>query len=430
MTPEEDYSQELTCIYKNEKYAVRDNGMVLRHPRENGRKRLIDNKWDFGKVNQKTGYNEMASVRVHRIVATAFHGPQPLDKPIVDHKDTNKQNNRPENLRWVTRLENIILNPITVKRIESACNCTIDEFLADIERYIEILSMLPPDISWMRNVSKAEGKACFENLTNWAKSDKSFSGKPIGNWIFRRGQINSEERIQDVFEKIEKRTGIRRQTLSSNKALIGKYYEARKHASKLLRSELNLSDYEIGELLGLSATTVNSYLEASSDMYSGDYKEVSDRHHRVMSERSNIIPNNVIQLNWTAQSDFPSCPKTTSSNPISEYEAQLNVNEVFFENAYYHTITLKKAIIEEGESLLVMYEVIKRENSDKRWGIMKITYDNQKFIHEIVTNYNGTLEHYWLKDVENHFTCLIDGKQWTPLYDSQGREFKGDYMPL
>ena len=56
--------------------------------------------------------------KVHRIVATAFHGPQPTEHHVVDHIDTNRRNNRPENLRWVTRLENVLTNPITAKRVE------------------------------------------------------------------------------------------------------------------------------------------------------------------------------------------------------------------------------------------------------------------------------------------------------------------------
>jgi len=33
---------------------------------------------------------------------TAFHGAPPTNDHFVDHIDTNKQNNRPANLRWVT----------------------------------------------------------------------------------------------------------------------------------------------------------------------------------------------------------------------------------------------------------------------------------------------------------------------------------------
>ncbi|MBD8489191.1 HNH endonuclease [Echinicola sp. CAU 1574] len=58
-----------------------------------------------------------SSETVHRIVVTAFHGVQPSESHVIDHIDTNKRNNRLENLRWVTRLENILLNPITLSRI-------------------------------------------------------------------------------------------------------------------------------------------------------------------------------------------------------------------------------------------------------------------------------------------------------------------------
>jgi len=30
-TPDQDYTEERTCVYKDENYSVRDNGAVLRH---------------------------------------------------------------------------------------------------------------------------------------------------------------------------------------------------------------------------------------------------------------------------------------------------------------------------------------------------------------------------------------------------------------
>ena len=70
------------------------------------------------------------------------------------------------------------------------------------------------------------------------------------------------------------------------------------------------------------------------------------------------------------------------------------------------------------------------DNDDKRWGIMKVSFDNGIYLHEIVLNYNGTQGHYWEIDAENHFDCIISGKEWKPLYDSQGNEFKDGYQPL
>ena len=48
---------------------------------------------------------------VHRLVAEAFI-PNPDNKPVVDHIDTNPSNNSVDNLRWVTTRENC-MNPLT-----------------------------------------------------------------------------------------------------------------------------------------------------------------------------------------------------------------------------------------------------------------------------------------------------------------------------
>lgn len=63
----------------------------------------------FVKQRMSSGYPTVSllgkMIRVHRLVAETFH--QNLEtKPMVDHKDGNKSNNCPENLRWVTAQEN------------------------------------------------------------------------------------------------------------------------------------------------------------------------------------------------------------------------------------------------------------------------------------------------------------------------------------
>ena len=60
-----DFTREVECIYKDERYAVRDNGAVFRYPRDGKRPRKYDNFWTFGKPNIVHGYMEIASVRVH-----------------------------------------------------------------------------------------------------------------------------------------------------------------------------------------------------------------------------------------------------------------------------------------------------------------------------------------------------------------------------
>lgn len=73
-----------------------------------------------------TGYNYVTLSKegshknktVHRLVAMSFL-PQSPGKPHIDHIDSNKDNNKVSNLRWVTRSENM-KNQNTVKKLAIA----------------------------------------------------------------------------------------------------------------------------------------------------------------------------------------------------------------------------------------------------------------------------------------------------------------------
>jgi len=198
------FEKEYECIYKNERYSARDNGAVLRHTPINKRTRPTDNIWTFGKLNIKTGYLEIASVRIHRIVATAFYGEPPTKEHVVDHIDTNKQNNRPDNLRWVTRLENILLNPITARRIEIFCG-SVEAFLSDPSKFRDKFS--DPNYEWMCAVSREEAQASKERLLAWAKSDKPLRGGSLGEWIYNRGEPSQlTDYVEKELEFINSRT--------------------------------------------------------------------------------------------------------------------------------------------------------------------------------------------------------------------------------
>lgn len=188
-----DFSQEKLCTYKGERYSVRDNGAVFRYQPEGKRARLNDNKWTFGKIGDK-GYLYIAGVQVHRIVATAFHGDPPDPKYVVDHIDSNRSNNRTENLRWLTRIENALKNPATRKKIEYLCG--------SIEAFLENPSMLnelqgEPNFKWMRTVTPEEAKNCKQRMDTWASKESRGS----------TGEINRKssfgERVYKPLQKWE-----------------------------------------------------------------------------------------------------------------------------------------------------------------------------------------------------------------------------------
>ena len=191
ITQDQEYIQEIVCIYKEETYSVRDNGAVLRHSRKGKKMRIDDDIWTFGKQNFQNGYMYIGQARIHQIVTTAFHG-EPTDKfLVVDHKDSNKCNNRAENLHWVTRLENALNNPTTRWKIEMICG-SIEAFLEN-PSILNEHSTKDPNFTWMRTVSKEEGQHTLKNMENWAKKKQFPTGKgTIGEWIFKK-DVETEE---------------------------------------------------------------------------------------------------------------------------------------------------------------------------------------------------------------------------------------------
>lgn len=197
------YELERKCKYRGENYIVRDNGSILRKQKVNKRKRPLDEKWTFGNPCKSKGYMNFSSETVHRIVATAFHGEQPSEKHIVDHIDTNKRNNRPENLRWITKFDNIFINEITRSKIiykyGSIVNC-----LKNPSKPLD--GVLEQDFEWMRTVTKEESENTKNNLIKWAREGKITKVGQLGEWIFNNFNVKEEEKETHVINYILSKT--------------------------------------------------------------------------------------------------------------------------------------------------------------------------------------------------------------------------------
>lgn len=183
-----DYEEVKECVYKDELYSVRDNGAVMRHLREGKKPRRDDGVWTFGVKNPQKGYMMLGQHRVHIIVATAFLGARDSKVYVVDHIDTNRCNNRVENLRWFTRLENALNNEITRNKIISICG-SIEVFIENPSILRERL-VVEPSFEWMRTVTKEEAAAAYENLKQYwseqAKNPKPLVGGKMNESVYRK----------------------------------------------------------------------------------------------------------------------------------------------------------------------------------------------------------------------------------------------------
>lgn len=91
-------------IKRNENYSINKSGEVRNDLTGKIKKPFINKKNGYFSVDLYKD-NKSQKVTVHRLLAEAFI-PNPDNKPCVDHKDGNRQNNSLSNLRWATFSDN------------------------------------------------------------------------------------------------------------------------------------------------------------------------------------------------------------------------------------------------------------------------------------------------------------------------------------
>ncbi len=348
------FTRQLDCTYEDERYSVRDNGAIFRHPRPGARSRRADANWTFGKANLTAGYLELTSVRVHRIVATAFHGEPPTRQHVVDHIDTNRHNNRPENLRWVTRLENVLLNPITAKRIALMYG-SVEAFLAD-PRQPPINGVLDKNWTWMRTVSEEEALLSLERLTRWAESGRGPSGGKLDDWLYNRGQPLAKWQAQSAVTRP-------------------------------------------------SFVSTNSNGSAQRDQTVPAASPV--RPPLGSPAPQSLVPSNThgaAQRNWTVPADFPACPPPGTSTPLEAYAAHLQPGTTFCVTRYNRSEVLQVAFSADRRSLWVLCEFA--DEAIKPWSLAKITYEDDQFVHANEGTFLG-------RDGADKYFTLGQGLEWT-----------------
>ena len=372
----DEFAIEKYCEYKDEKYRVRDNGAVYRFPLEGKSPRKLDGSWTFGKKNEK-GYLLIGNHRVHIIIATAFYGAQNSKEYVVDHIDTNRCNNRPENLRWVTRLENLILNPVTAKRIATICG-SIENFLMNPSKYYSLLAE-NPNYEWMRTVTKEEAQSSLMRLQAWAKSDRQSKGGAIGDWIFERNQFNTNPakpplpNLTPLVSTAEMRWGY---------------------------STGPLDDFFTCKTIDLEYDKVVTLPSASG--FHSPHADI-----RQSAPEQKIVPYeskmpNAKQVNWKTPAEFPFCPTDSPANSLCEYFENMSINGVFSKTKYGDGLIVDKAWTTDGK---IVVKNFLGDDAVKKWALTIISIMDGYYYHEAYSTYFDE------SGADKNFT-LLQGKEW------------------
>jgi hypothetical protein len=324
------FEKEVPVTFKDELFRVRDNGAVMRCARPQRRRRPLDDTWTFGTLNHHTGYPELAGHVVHRIVATAFHGPCPSPEYVVDHIDTNRQNNRADNLRWVTRLENILLNPITRTRIEL-------EF-GSLEAFFENpgASFLP-NMEWMRAVTKEQAAESRKRLLAWAQTGQNGRGGQLGEWVYQPNQTSNQ--------KVEAKSG---------------------------DSQLTATQRE-----GLEVPTFDFPVTEREVRIPGALRKVPAFEPEPLDTPS--LTASAFQRKWRTPTEFPQCPSNVVTGGLQDYFARLVPGAVFARTQYSENLVVEAAI---GPDSALSVVCCSPPNSVKGWTRAKVYVENEMFCHE------------------------------------------------
>ena len=245
---------------------------------------------------------------------------------VVDHKDTNRCNNRPENLQWLTRLENALNNPATRKKIIYLCG--------SVEAFIENPSILrtkalPPNVDWMRTVTKEEAAKCKKHIDRWTEEDKpkgELTGKGIGEWIF------SDEEMAEAAK------------WNGGAPYPGYKTKAQREAE----------------------------IEESWRQYREENYGLKD----------SLTPG-AKQLNWKTLCEFPQTPQIITETPLQNYLSRLTKGVIYCKNQYSESPVYDAAMAEDGSHLAVVTKISGVTN----YALSEVYFQDGFFVHKSIRTF-------------------------------------------
>ncbi|WP_457616488.1 HNH endonuclease signature motif containing protein [Lutibacter sp.] len=160
-----DFKNEVWLPYREENWSEEDEYLISNYGRIK-RKKVFEEHWKLSKTSLVSGYPSFwiskkgkpitTSCYVHRVVAKAFLDKKE-DQHYVIHIDFDKENNKVDNLKWVTKKELFIHHKKNPKKIRRKGQRTYSKLTEGRVRLIKKKIFDPNRRTRMRIIAKQFG---------------------------------------------------------------------------------------------------------------------------------------------------------------------------------------------------------------------------------------------------------------------------------
>lgn len=137
----------------------------------NNKGRLIKPFLSYGypRVYLQTGQGTGKKAVIHRLMALTFLGPPPKDRPVVNHKNGNRQDNRIENLEWCSVRENHMhsLNVLGNQYGERHGSTKLKKSEVIEIHNLRMAGIGPTELAKRFNISRPQIKAILSGRLRW-----------------------------------------------------------------------------------------------------------------------------------------------------------------------------------------------------------------------------------------------------------------------
>ena len=174
-----------------------------------GKEKLLKPKTDKDGYKQINLYKNKKphTLKIHRLVAQAFI-PNPDNKPQIDHINTNRADNRVDNLRWCTQKENCN-NPITYTKLVGE-NCYMYGMRGSKHRASKPVCMFTKKGVFIKEYDNAQEFARAHNLYNGNNITSCCRGKLKSAYGYIWKYTEDIQLLNDnlcIYGRIRKRVG-------------------------------------------------------------------------------------------------------------------------------------------------------------------------------------------------------------------------------